>query len=100
MRIAHRRWKDSSASTDVLSFDLSDDPARIEGILIVCDETARREARRRGIPIDSELALYVVHGSLHLAGHDDRRPGDFKRMHRREDELLGELGLGAVFASA
>lgn len=98
MRVAHRRWKNSSAATDVLSFDLSDDPRRIEGVLMVCDDTARREARRRGNSILAELSLYVVHGTLHLAGHDDRKPRDFARMHRREDELLGELGLGRVFA--
>ena len=54
---------------------------------------ALREARR-------ELALYVVHGVLHLAGYNDHRPTDFRRMHAREDELLRELGLGAVFAPA
>jgi len=99
MRAAHYRWKHSLAATDVLSFDLSDDAGRIEGILLVCGETAQRESRRRGIPVVSELALYVVHGALHLAGYDDRRPRDFKRMHEREDELLEELGIGRVFAS-
>lgn len=48
----------------------------------------------------AELALYVVHGVLHLAGYDDRRRTDFERMHRREDELLLKAGIGRVFAPA
>lgn len=100
MRAAHARWKNSTAPTDVLSFDLSDDSNRLEGILLVCDETARRESHRRRIPVIAEMALYVVHGALHLAGHDDRLARDFRRMHRREDELLVELGLGPVFGSS
>jgi probable rRNA maturation factor len=46
----------------------------------------------------AELALYVTHGILHLAGYDDHRAADFRRMHAREDELLQNLGLGRVFA--
>lgn len=47
----------------------------------------------------AELSLYVAHGTLHLAGYDDRTPREFARMHRREDELLDELGIGRVFAN-
>jgi ssRNA-specific RNase YbeY (16S rRNA maturation enzyme) len=37
---------------------------------------------------------------LHLLGYDDRTPGDFRTMHRLEDEILTELGFGPVFAVA
>ncbi|HQL55899.1 MAG TPA: rRNA maturation RNAse YbeY [Phycisphaerae bacterium] len=43
------------------------------------------------------MALYVVHGILHLAGYDDHTARDFERMHAREDQLLERLGLGPVF---
>ena len=39
------------------------------------------------------LALYVVHGLLHLCGYDDHDDADRRRMRRREDELLSQAGL-------
>lgn len=101
MRREHRRWKNRDTSTDTLSFDLRElpDDRRVDGLLMICPATARREARRRGVALEAELALYVVHACLHVVGYDDRRPRDFVRMHRREDELLTELGYGPVFAA-
>jgi probable rRNA maturation factor len=97
MRAAHVRWKGSTASTDVLTFDLAD--ARgLDAVIMVCRDTARREAARRKSSALAELRLYVVHGCLHLAGYDDRRRADSLRMHRREDLLLTELGYGPTFA--
>lgn len=56
------------------------------------DRELRSDASR------AELALYVAHGCLHLAGYDDHTPAAFRRMHAREDQLLAQLGLGRVFA--
>jgi probable rRNA maturation factor len=54
-------------------------------------------SRSSGTPT-AELALYLTHGILHLAGYDDSTPRGFDRMHTREDELLTQLGIGAVFS--
>ena len=70
----------------------------IDGQVIVCRSVARRKARARGADWQKELLLYVVHGCLHLCGYDDERSEDAERMHRREDEILTALGLGAVFS--
>ncbi len=43
------------------------------------------------------MLLYAVHGLLHLCGYDDRTPAGFRRMHRKEDDLLARLGVGPVF---
>jgi probable rRNA maturation factor len=115
MATLHERYLDIPGPTDVLTFDLGTNRGRgpIDGEIIVCADVAARTARRAGsarLPGDktarqlaraarAELALYVVHGVLHLAGYDDRTPRGFARMHRREDELLRELGLGPVFAA-
>ncbi|MCC6360292.1 MAG: rRNA maturation RNase YbeY [Phycisphaerales bacterium] len=84
--------------TDVLTFDLGCDSRRghIDGEIIVCADVAYAAARRRGAL--AELVLYVVHGVLHLAGHDDHADAAYRRMHRREDEILTALGWGPVFA--
>lgn len=88
--------------TNGLTDDLADDLADglIDGEVIVCADVARRRAAQRSTRLAdarAELALYVVHGILHLAGYDDHDPRDARRMHAREDELLAQAGLGAVF---
>lgn len=109
MATLHERHLGVAGPTDVLTFDLGTDPRRglLDGEIVVCADVARRTAwqrrRLRGSARQAvacaELALYVVHGVLHLAGYDDHDPRDFKRMHAREDELLTALGLGAVYGA-
>jgi probable rRNA maturation factor len=60
---------------------------RIEGELVVSDETAAREAAARKVTPQSELELYLVHGLLHLCGYDDLTPGERRVMRRREREI-------------
>jgi len=87
--------------TDVLSFDLRDEgdgKTAIDGEIVVSLDTAARQARQRGHTVEAELALYAVHGTLHLLGYDDRRKADAKRMHDMEDEILSSIGWGPIFA--
>jgi probable rRNA maturation factor len=102
MATLHRRFLGLPGPTDVLSFDLDTDRRRghVDGEIVVCADVARRRAAARNRSLQAaraELALYLVHGILHLAGYDDRTPADSRRMHAREDQLLSELGLGPVF---
>ncbi len=100
MSAAHQRWKNDPATTDVLTFDLRacrTDP--LDTDLMVCVDEAHRQSLARGIPIEHELLLYIVHGLLHCLGHDDQNPADAQAMHVREDELLAALGLRAVYAA-
>jgi len=76
--------------TDVLSFPWHD--KKLLGEVYVCVSVAERSARELSRTLESELILYIIHGILHLTGYDDTSDREFKRMHRREDELLGELG--------
>src|SRR5205823_5012385 len=55
--------------------------------------------RARGLPLEREVLLYVVHGILHLCGYDDRRPRDRKVMHARQEELLDHFLKGGLSAS-
>ncbi|MFQ5428715.1 MAG: rRNA maturation RNase YbeY [Phycisphaerae bacterium] len=100
MRRLHRRWLENENTTDVLSFDLREDPHDnlVDGQLIVCRSVARRRARSRKADWRGELLLYVVHGCLHLCGWNDQDEDEATEMHRQEDKLLAELGWGAVFA--
>jgi probable rRNA maturation factor len=98
MATLHRRFLGSLETTDVLAFDLGSDrrQGNLDAEVVLCADVARRMARRRGGTLSAaraELALYLVHGILHLAGYDDHTPRGFRRMHAREDELLTQLGL-------
>ena len=100
----HKQYLGRRAVTDVICFDLAEDgqnqPAgasHIQASLALGGEVARRQARIHRTSISKELALYAVHGLLHVLGYDDAEEKNSRRMHRREDELLAELGLGAVF---
>ena len=87
------------ATTDVLSFDLSDHPGgSIAAQIIVCSDVAADQARRRGHGARRELMLYVVHGLLHLTGYDDASPAAAEAMHAREDQLLTDFGEGPAYA--
>jgi probable rRNA maturation factor len=97
----NRRHLGHDWPTDVISFPLSDpgDPA-LAGELVVSAETAASTARQAGVSARDELALYLVHGLLHLCGHDDSTAGDRDAMRRREGEILAHLGLTNTFPAA
>jgi probable rRNA maturation factor len=100
IRRLHRRWLRRDRATDVVSWPLSgpEDPV-LRGCVAVSRDTAAREAARRGHSPYHELVLYVVHGVLHLEGHDDHAAAARERMRRAERERLAALGLPSVFES-
>jgi probable rRNA maturation factor len=80
--------------TDVLSFPLSDPNSRkLSGELVIGAEVALAQAAAHGHDVAAELALYVIHGLLHLCGHDDHDPADAGTMRQRERHYLAQLGL-------
>lgn len=79
--------------TDVLSFTLEDEPPQLEGEIIVSVDTARQNAAEAGWSADDELLLYVIHGTLHLAGYLDKSPDDYAEMRAAEAEVLDRLGI-------
>jgi probable rRNA maturation factor len=90
----NKRYLDHDEPTDVLSFPLNDpDSKRLIGELVVGAEVAKTEAESRGHDVQIELALYVIHGLLHLCGYDDKSPADAKKMREREQYHLRLLNL-------
>jgi probable rRNA maturation factor len=63
------------------------------GDVYLCPEVARENARRHGVPVREEVARLVVHGTLHVLGHE--HPEDDTRtrsaMWRRQERLLARL---------
>jgi len=85
--------------TDVLSFPLDsfDDTAGampgpvLLGDVVVCPAVAREAAPTHAGTVDDELALLVVHGVLHVLGHDHFEPEETRVMRDRERTLLEQL---------
>jgi probable rRNA maturation factor len=75
--------------TNVLTYEA---PAPgLPGELFLARETVLREARAAGRRPADHLAHLVVHGVLHLHGHDHAHAGDARRMERAESRLLRRL---------
>lgn len=86
--------------TDVLSFPASEtDPetgARYIGDILISVPRAQAQASAAGHPLESEVQLLVVHGVLHLLGHDHAEPQEKARMWKAQSEILENLGLGTI----
>lgn len=70
----------------------------IDGEIILSADTAVREAREYDWDASSEMALYVVHGLLHLCGYDDLSDEEQAIMREREREILTSLGLSPQYS--
>lgn len=93
MQTLNAKWLSHDYPTDVLSFVIDESDDEIEGQLIVSTETAQRQAEQYGWRAEDELLLYVIHGALHLVGHDDHEDDDIAAMRAAEAEQLAHFGL-------
>ncbi|HLO40360.1 MAG TPA: rRNA maturation RNase YbeY [Phycisphaerales bacterium] len=96
MSEAHLEFLDDPSTTDVLTFDMSDEDG-LDVDVMCCIDEAERRAAEHGHDRARELLLYVVHGILHASGFDDIEESDRLRMHAREDEILTAIGVGATY---
>jgi probable rRNA maturation factor len=95
----NRQYLSRDHPTNVLAFSMKEGenthlhPA-VLGDVVVSTETARREALERGVTIEEEMALLLVHGVLHLLGYDhEGAPEAAAYMEAKEQEILARLGL-------
>jgi len=96
LRRTNREWRGIDRATDVLSFaydehepDVAARPVR--GDLLVSMDRVAAQARRCRVTPGAELARLVVHGTLHLCGHDHVRADERRRMRARENGALRTL---------
>jgi len=96
----NRDYLGIDAPTDVLSFPASEtDPEtgeRYIGDILISIPRAQSQAAAAGHAVESEVQLLVVHGVLHLLGHDHGEPEDKSRMWKSQAEILESLGLGNI----
>jgi probable rRNA maturation factor len=96
----NRDYLGVDAPTDVLSFPASEtDPEtgrRYLGDILLSIPRADVQARAAGHPLVDEAQLLVVHGVLHLLGHDHAEADEKAKMWKAQSEILDGLGLGHV----
>ncbi|MGE4650877.1 MAG: rRNA maturation RNase YbeY [Myxococcota bacterium] len=85
-------YRDKQGATDVLSFSLlegdhSERRGTLLGDVVVSLETAARQAARGGRSLDQEVLRLLIHGALHLLGHDHEEAGEARRMRAEERRL-------------
>lgn len=95
MRELNGRYRGRSYPTNVLSFP-ADLPAELDlallGDIAICAPVVRREAMEQGKPIDAHWEHMIVHGTLHLLGHDHEDPTEAATMEAIERRVLAGLG--------
>ena len=102
----NERYRGVARPTNVLSFPASDAAPGAGGVpvllgdVVVARETVQREAQAQGKTIADHLAHLVVHGTLHLLGHDHEGDGEAARMERLEAAILARLGIADPYRMA
>lgn len=109
MRVLNRQHRAKDAPTDVLSFPLHEPSAfdrraathprrrpsgeYLLGDVVISLDTAARQAAAYGAPLERELERLLIHGILHLCGHDHLEPGERRVMEREERRLAAAIGM-------
>lgn len=96
MRELNRMWRHKSGTTDVLSFPAEQDKfERQQGLrlgdVVISVEQAARQALENGLKFETEVAQLILHGLLHLCGHDHET--DNGEMNTLELRLRRKLGI-------
>ncbi|MFP4129830.1 MAG: rRNA maturation RNase YbeY [Halorhodospira sp.] len=95
----NRDYRGRDSPTNVLSFPFEPPPgippeaAGIIGDLVICAPVVAREAQAQGKPEIDHWTHMVVHGVLHLLGHDHEAQAQAARMEAEERRILADLGV-------
>ena len=84
LRELNNRWRQIDRATDVLSFPYAYERMRVDGDLIISLDRLFAQAKRYRVSPGKELLRLVVHGALHLCGHDHHRVAERQVMRSAE----------------
>jgi probable rRNA maturation factor len=97
VRDLNAKWRAIDEPTDVLSFPQDERP--LLGDVVISMEAASRQAKEIGHALEIEARVLLVHGLLHLLGHDHENGGrEAAAMRKEEARLLAVIGIGADVA--
>jgi probable rRNA maturation factor len=102
MSALNRRFRSRPGATNVLSFPFEDPPGvetSVLGDVVICADVVVDEARAQDKPLDAHFAHMVVHGVLHLCGHEHDLEADANAMESMETSLLCRFGFGNPYGA-
>ena len=88
----NRQWRDKDRPTDVLSFPADPVDAPFLGDIAVALGVTQSAADARDLPLPQHLSHLLIHGLLHLLGHDHKDDTEAAEMEALEIEALASLG--------
>jgi probable rRNA maturation factor len=93
MRRLNTQYLGTQRPTDVVAFRLPEPDGSLVGDVYLCPWVAEREARSRGISLEEELTRLIIHGTLHVLGHDhpDGSERTVSPMWERQERYVGSL---------
>lgn len=105
----NREWRQRDKPTNVLSFPMldredlvhldPDGPPELLGDIALAHATCAREAAEKGVPLEHHASHLIVHGLLHLAGHDHEiSDADAEEMEALEVKVLALLGIANPYS--
>jgi probable rRNA maturation factor len=116
VRNLNARFRRIDRATNVLSFPSSgrlpgaeNGPAELQneppdtislGDVALAAETISSEAGQNNTPLDNHIAHLIVHGTLHLLGHDHMQDSEAEEMEALERRILARLGISDPYASS
>lgn len=83
------KFRGENRPTDVLAFGMY--KANLLGDVVISTDAAKRQAPMYNSTIDEEITLYLLHGILHLAGFNDEKPKDRKKMEAKQEKIFKTL---------
>ena len=89
-RALNGRYRHKDKPTNVLSFGYGE--RGVLGDLVICAPVVAREAREQKKDLRAHWAHMVIHGCLHLLGHDHEKPREAARMEALEQQIMKSLG--------
>ncbi len=109
VRTLNHQYRHKDQPTNVLSFPMVqpdllpslanlDDGEILLGDIALAHETCAREAEERGVTLEAHAAHLIVHGTLHLLGHDHMNDAEAEAMEAIERDAMAALGLHDPYA--
>ena len=86
MALINHKHLGHEGPTDILTFDYEE--SFQSGEIFICPAVAAKYAEHHKQSLMTELARYLIHGLLHMSGHDDKVPAARRKMEREETRLL------------
>ena len=100
IQVLNREHRGKDKPTDVLSFPMYEsgevglgEEERLLGDVVISVDTARRQAADYDAPLQNEIYRLLIHGILHVLGHDHEEPAERAAMEAEERRLAAAVGM-------